>query len=124
MPSPDLQDLHAAIRALQVAFERPLRKERQRIRPDEKVPLELSDHERQVILEHTFADEELTNSLRVVPKPGEPPVLRFTLDDWEELAGCVAFEANHTKDKKLGKELDRLFGRIQDVLDSYTDQED
>jgi hypothetical protein len=77
-----------------------------------------------LILEHTFADEVLTNPLRVVPKPSETAVFRFTLDDWEELAGWVAFEANHTKDKKLGKELDHLFDRIQDLLDSYTDQDD
>ncbi len=124
MARPSTEDLHATLQAIEAAFERPRSKQRQRIRPDEKVPLELSDRERELILEHTFADEELTNPLRVVPKAGEPPVFRFTLDDWEELAGCVVFEANHTNDMKLGKELDHLFGRIEDVLDSYTDQDD
>lgn len=124
MFTPSAADLHSMLQVIETAPERPLRKQRQRIRPDEKVPLELSDRERALILEHTFADEELTNPLRVVPKPGEPPVFRFTLDDWEELAGFVAFEANHTKDKKLKKELDHLFGRIEDVLESYTDQDD
>jgi hypothetical protein len=70
--------------------------------PTKQVPLELNDRERTLILEHTFAHEELTNRLRSVPKPGERPVFRFTLDDLDELAGFVAAEANHAKDKKIG----------------------
>jgi len=68
----------------------------QRIRPGEKVPLELHGRERALILEHTFADEELS---AVVPGPGERPVYRFTLD-LDELARCVA-----------------------DVLEAYADQD-
>ena len=124
MASPSAEDLHTAVEAVQAAFEELRGKVRQRIRPDEKVSLELSDRERALVLEHTFADEELTNCLRVVPKPGERSVYRFTLADMDELAGFVAAEANHAKDKKLEKELDRLLGRIQDVLDSYADQDD
>jgi Plasmid pRiA4b ORF-3-like protein len=97
-------------------------KKRIRVKPDEKVPLELNERERKLILEHTFADDELTNRLRVVPQKGQRPIFRFTLDDLDELGGFVAAEANHTKDKKLGKELDRLFDRIQTTLDSYTDE--
>lgn len=123
MPRPSAEDLHAMLQAIETALERPRSKQRQRIQPDEEVPLELNDRERELILEHTFADEELTNHLRVVPKPGERPVFRFTLDDLDELAGFVAAEANHTRDKKLGKDLDQLFGRISDVLKSYTDQD-
>lgn len=92
-----------------------------RIQPNEKVLLELNERERELILEHTLADEELTNRLRVVPRKGERPVFRFTLDDLDELGGFVAAEANQTKDKKLRKELDHLFDRIQTTLDGYTD---
>jgi hypothetical protein len=35
------------------------------------------------------------------------------LNEWEELGGCIAIEANHTKDKPLKKELDRLYARIR-----------
>jgi hypothetical protein len=38
--------------------------------------------------------------------------------------GCVAAEANHAKDKKLPKELDRLLANMETVLDSYTDEHD
>jgi pRiA4b ORF-3-like protein len=92
------------------------------IKPNEVVPLELNERERELILSHTFADEELTNRLRLVPKPGERSVFRFTLDDLDELAGDIAFQANHAKDRKLRKELDQLFDRIQAILDGYTDE--
>jgi len=66
----------------------------------------------------------LTGRLRLVPKPGERPVFRFTLDDLDELAGFVASEANHAKNKKLQKEWDHLHERIEAVLDGYMDQDD
>jgi hypothetical protein len=99
------------------------RKERIRIKPDETVPLELNERERELI-QNTFADEDLTRRLRVVPKPGERPVFRFTLDDLDELAGFVASEANHAKNKKLHKEWLQLYERIEAVMEGYTDQDD
>jgi Plasmid pRiA4b ORF-3-like protein len=62
-------------------------KDRKRNRPDEKVPLELNHRERELILNHSFADPELTDRLRLVPTPGSPPIYHFTLDDLDELAG-------------------------------------
>ena len=97
---------------------------RKRVRPGEKVSLKLSTRERELILEHTFADDELTVPLRVAPASNKASVYCFTLDDLEELMGYVAAEANHAKDKKLQKELDRLFARMEDVLQSYTDEDD
>src|SRR5207245_6376018 len=87
-------------------------KDRKRIRPDDKVPLELNDRERELILNHSLADEELTGRLRILPRPGEPPVYRFILDDLDELAGGVAAEANHTQDKKQRKQWDEWFRRL------------
>jgi hypothetical protein len=99
-------------------------KNRKQIAADEKVALELGDRERDLIMKHTFAGDELTDRLRIVPRPGEPPVYRFTLDDLDELAGYVAAEANHAKDKQLQKQLRRLYDQIAEVLDYYPDQED
>ena len=98
--------------------------ERQRIRPDEKLLLYLNDRERELILQHTFADDSLTRRLRIVPRAGESAAYRFTLDELDELAGYVAAEANHAKDKKLKKQLARLFDRIWALLESYTDEDD
>jgi Plasmid pRiA4b ORF-3-like protein len=99
-------------------------KEPKRIRLDDTVPVELNARERELVLEHTFAEEDLTDRLRVVPKPNQTPVYRFTLDDLDELVGYVAAEANHAKDKKLQKEWDRLYARLASVLESYTDEDD
>lgn len=99
------------------------RKERIRIKPQETVPVELNERERELI-QRTFADDDLTGRLRVVPKPGERPVFRFTLDDLDELAGFVASEANHAKNRKLQKEWAYLYKRIEAVLEGYTDQDD
>ena len=48
-------------------------------------------------------------------------VAMLTLDDLEELIGIVAFEANHTDDRRLRKRLDDLFAYFQGILDSYED---
>jgi hypothetical protein len=97
---------------------------RKPVRPGEKIPLKLSNRECNLILEHTLANDDLTAPLRVAPAAGKSSVYSFTLDDLEELIGYVAAEANHAKDKKLQKELDRLFERMQTVLESYTDEDD
>ena len=94
------------------------------VRPGEKVPLKLNQRERELILEHTFADDELIAPLRDTPASSKASVYSFTLDDLEELIGYVAAEANHAKDKNLQKELDHLFERMQTVLESYTDEDD
>jgi len=86
-----------------------------------KVPLQLSQGERELIIEHTLADDELTAPLRATTASSEKAVYSFTLDDLEDLAGFVAAEANHNKNTKLQRELDRLCERINEVLDSYAD---
>lgn len=97
---------------------------RKQITIGEKVPLELTEHECDLIIKHTFAGSNLTDRLRLVLSPGSRPFYRFTLDDLDELAGYVAAEANHAKVKRLEKELHRLYSRIVDVLESYTDRPD
>ncbi len=97
---------------------------RKPVRLGEKVPLTLSHRERELILENTLAADELTAALRGMPASSKASVYSFTLDDLEELMGYVAAEANHAQDKKLQKELDRLFARMEDVLQSYTDEDD
>jgi hypothetical protein len=94
-------------------------KRRKQIEVGERVSLELTERERDLIMKHTFADSDLTDRLRILPSPGRRPFYRFTLDDLDELAGYVAAEANHTKIKKLEKELrPRSFGSSVLVVES------
>ena len=48
-------------------------------------------------------------------------MFQFTLDELDELAGNVAAEANHAKNKVLQEQLDQLCDRIEGVLTRYTD---
>ena len=114
-------DQASLLRALWAASRIPP-KDRIRIHRNEKLPLELNDRDRELIQWHTFAEGTLTDRLRVVPKPGEPPVFHFTLDDLDELAGFIAFEANRAKNKKLQKEWLQLCDRIEAALEGYTDE--
>jgi hypothetical protein len=124
MTKPGFDDLQAAVQALQAAFEPFPDKSRQPIRPDQELPLELSDRERKLMFEHAFVDEALLGRLRVAPSENQRAVFPFTLDDLDDLAACVAAEATNAKDKKLQKEWDRIYARIGDVLDSYVGLDD
>ncbi len=73
-----------------------------RIAPGTTLPLELTVRERELILNHSFAPDELTARLRVVPQPGAAEcIVRYTLNDLDELAGFAASESNHASDSKL-----------------------
>jgi hypothetical protein len=90
------------------------------IRPNEKVGLELSEEERQLVL-GLFLDDELETPIR---KTAAGQCVQMTLDDLDSLGGSVAAEANHEKNKKRQKQLDRIFTRIQLLFEKYTDEEE
>jgi hypothetical protein len=115
--------LSANANRLTKTFIRPIRPQKQRIpiKADATVPLELKQRERDLIIAHTFADESITNRLRVIPQSGQRPVFHFTLDELDELVGDVAAEANHAENKVLQEQLDQLCDRIEAVLSRYTD---
>jgi hypothetical protein len=86
---------------------------------DDAVPLALTAAERKLILDDLlYLEKEYEQVVRETPA-NEP--LRFTLDDWEGLGGCIAAEANHTDDPKLKRKLDRLFAKINKLLDEHPD---
>ncbi len=89
---------------------------------EQKIPLKLTAQERELIINKTLAGPDLTERLKLVLK--SESVFAFTLDELDELVGYIAVEANHTKSKKIQKELDRLYDRIQYILDTHTDEEE
>jgi hypothetical protein len=95
--------------------------DRIQIKPGQKVSLVLTDAERaQVLNKLMHLDPELEVLIRKT-SPGQP--IRMSVDDLDLLGDCVAAEGNHTKDKKLGRSLDRIFTKIERLQDSYTDDE-
>jgi hypothetical protein len=117
--APAAQDLEALMQSLAAEMERSFT-EAHRIQPGQKVPLELSDRERELISK-AFDHEDLIRRLRRVPQASEPDT--FTLDELDELGSHVAAAGMRNKDRKLDKELRRLFERIATTLESHNDED-
>ena len=92
---------------------------RQSIPAGTKLPVSLTVRERDLIRDHTFCHSDFAACAAV---DGTGIRVDLSLDEIEEIQGYVAAEANHTKNAKLRKELDRLFGKLQKFLDTYDDQ--
>jgi hypothetical protein len=94
-----------------------------RIKPGQRVPISFSARERALVLNCTFADGELVEPLAVARKGRGETVVRYTLDDLDELLGYIAAEANHAKDKEPQAELESLAERLQAAMRRYDDGE-
>jgi hypothetical protein len=89
-----------------------------RIPAGQPVGLKLTQAEREFLLDALILiDEEVEDRLRSVPL-GETKVM-LSLDELDLLAGSVAAEANHTKDKKLERRLERIYDRICQLEDMF-----
>ena len=95
---------------------------RKQIQPGDKVEVRLSDRDRELLFEKTLCDSAYASALTRSPD-GNGFVGRYTLDDLEDIAGYVASEANHTRSKKLQRELDDLCDRLSEIEKSYGDVE-
>ena len=93
---------------------------RKRIPYGTKLPVKLTIRERDLICDETFCDPDFA---KVAACDGKGIRVDMSLDDIEEVQGYVAAKANHTKNKKLRRELDRLFDKLQVYLDSHNDQD-
>ena len=85
-----------------------------RIGQDDKVGLELTRDERDLLLTGlVFLDDHVEKATRATP-PGEKVML--TWGDLDFLAGHVAGEANHAKTKEVGRILGGLYDKIDALL--------
>src|SRR5947209_4686324 len=94
---------------------------RKKIRQGQTVEVRFSPRERVLVLEHTFTGPDLTTTLRRAQLESGRYVVRYTLNDLDELLGFVAAEANHSTDKKLRRELDALYVKVRREVESYDD---
>ena len=94
---------------------------KKQIQPGEKVPLKLTATERKLVLEDLMClDKECEQVIQGTPT-GKPVMM--TLGELDDFGGDIAAEANHCDDKKKEQKLDAVFGKIQDLLEKYTDEE-
>jgi hypothetical protein len=88
------------------------------MKPTLKVAIALAEDERQLVLEDLVYVEE-GHAAVIRATPTNQPV-RLALHEWKGLIGCIAAEANHARDKRLKKELNRLHARIRSLLEDDT----
>jgi len=96
---------------------------RKKIKYGEPVDVSFTQEERTLILEYTLAGPDLTDRLRIASTRQKKLVVKFTLDDLDELLGYIAAEANHSEDPKLQKWLDSLHDQLETKMESYDDGE-
>jgi DNA replication initiation complex subunit (GINS family) len=85
-------------------------------KPQKKVPLALTEAERKLIVEDLeYVEDNYASVIRATP--ADQPV-RFTLDDWKGLGDWIAAEVSHARDKRLKRELDRLYAKILNFLEA------
>ncbi len=80
---------------------------------EQLIKITLTPRERALIDELTFVDPSYIERLKSTGKAGTAFSASFSADELEDLTGCVAADANHTKSKKLEKELDALFEKLK-----------
>jgi hypothetical protein len=85
-----------------------------------KLPVILTPKERDIIRDKTLGDPDFGN-IGIVE--GKNIKIMMSLDEIEDIQGYLAAEANHTKNKILQREVDRIFEKFQVFLDQYDDQE-
>ena len=86
-----------------------------------RLPVKLTIRERDLILDETYCDPGV---LKIAVVAGKIIKVEWSLDEIEDVQGYVASEANHTENRKLQKELDKLSDKLQVYLDSYDDQDE
>ena len=82
-----------------------------------EVEIKFMPEERDLIIEHTFAGPDLTKRLQIAGVRGKHLITKYSTYDLEELIGYIAAEANHTDDKSIQKKLDRLYERLDRILE-------
>ncbi len=93
---------------------------KKRIQRYERFGLRLTQAERMLIVESVAnLPDEIAASIQATP--AKQPIM-LTLDDWRELGGQIASEANDTGDKELQNNLDTIFLKIQTLLEKHPDE--
>ena len=83
----------------------------------ERIDIKFTIDERELIVNQTFAGDDLTERLHKAKVEGNYIKVSYTLNEIEDLAGFIAAEANHAEDKKLEKKLDALYDKLSDIED-------
>jgi len=93
---------------------------KKRIQKYERFGLRLTQAERMLIVESVAnVPEAVAHSIQETP--AKQPVM-LTLDDWRELGGQIASEANDASDATYQNSLDTIFLKIQSLLEKHAEE--
>jgi len=84
-----------------------------------EIEIKFTPQERDLIIDHTFTGPDLTKRLQIAEIKGARLIVKYSTYDLDELIGFIAAEANHTDDKKIEKKLDKLFDKLNSILEKY-----
>ena len=88
----------------------------EKVRRDEPIDIWLTLAERELILNHTLADDDLVARVRDAKQITHGKiVVKYTPDELNELLESIAAEANHTEDRGLERRLDNLYDRLEGI---------
>ena len=94
---------------------------KKRIPYGSKIKVRFTQRDRDLILNHTLAGPDETKQLVRARKREGVYIGSYSLNELDELLGFVAAEANHTKNRKLQGELDRLYEKLESEMQKYED---
>lgn len=80
-----------------------------------EIEIKLTIKERDLIINKTMADSALIKKLKIVDIKEKYIKVSFSLEEIDEIAGFIAAEANHIKDKKLQNQLDKLYEKLAKI---------
>lgn len=91
-----------------------------RIKQGDAIPLKLRAGDRNLIDDLTLVDP--THIARLKPDADASALVgQFTLDELDDLLGCIAADANHTENLRFQRQLDSLCDRIRKTMERYDD---
>ena len=73
--------------------------------------------EKELIIEHTFYDPDFGGRLKE-DSGNQLFIVGLTFDELEDMIGYIAASANHTDNKELEFELDALYDRLYNLVES------
>lgn len=84
--------------------------------------IKMKSGERDLILRHAFLSPELDAKLRLGVREGKLLVFHLDSSDAEDLAQCLEAEARRAADRKLRRLFERLYERVERVLEKQAGQ--
>ena len=89
------------------------------IKTGDPIPIVLSGLERNLILEQTFVGTDITEPISEAVEQKCKITIYLSLEDIDDLLGYVAAAANHESDDSLQNKLDKLYGKLESIVQQY-----